>query len=219
MTDYKSSDTSLSFKERIKHALIERVGIQEKYRCDKTAEAKNVMATVKSLIGSMMDEERITSRFIKAVQHDSTDNPKDEKRLVEIWTFDGIPEESRERFNNKGNFKSRKAIGGYDGEITIPSVAEEGKTYPTRYILSSAYKKLTDKYVPEESKTIEELILEKLNTPTFDNGKDPETGKPYKIVIFLHKVPPKFKNGIHLVRDGKDYEEYRDREFKGHNRK
>ena len=66
--------------------------------------------------------------------------------------------------------------------------------------------KLTQKYFPERSRHITDLINDIISTEAFNNGIDLETG--YKLIpcIFVNKPKASaFKNGIYISRDGIDY--------------
>ena len=92
----------------------------------------------------------------------------------------------------------------------IPSATIEGKVYPVRYILNETYQSLVKRYLPvnewTKSKSLKDLIYDKINVPELNNGVDLETNEKLIVCIFLYKKPnSKFKNGIYISRDGIDY--------------
>lgn len=182
-TSFPSDNKTLSYVERMKLATIERKTIQDEYEKKKRAEAEDILITVEQFVQQICNTESLTHKFIESVHKTNT-----RRKVVELFTFNYRPE-----------------LGDiYNKEIKSATI--EGKTYGTKYILSEAYMKLTQKYFPDRSKHIIDLINDIINTEVFNNGIDLETG--YKLIpcIFVNKPKiSKFKNGVYISRDGIDY--------------
>ena len=81
----------------------------------------------------------------------------------------------------------------------------ENKEYSTKNILENKWKRLVDKYLPDDNNTLEERIQERVNNE-LNGGVDPETQNPLLISVFTTKKPDStFRNGILLSRDGIKY--------------
>ena len=182
---YASNDSSLPFNERIQLAIKERLQIQNTYEDSKRKEANDIMDTVEDFVKKLVDSDKLAQQFIKAIHNSSSSS---RRKVVEIYTFNAWQEL------------------GFIYNQTIPSLNIEGKSYSTKYILSGGYKKLTEKYIPERSKTVKELLQNVINSDKFYNGKDPETGNNLHVCIFWRKtIKSTFKNGIYISRDGIEY--------------
>lgn len=180
---YPSDNKTLSYVERMRLATVERKQLQEQYETKKRAEAEDILSTVEQFVAQICDTETLTNKFIESVHKTNT-----RRKVVELYTFN-YRSENGELYNRE-----------------IKSATIEGKTYGTKYILSEAYMKLTQKYFPERSRHISDLINDIINTETFNNGIDLETGHKLIPCIFVNKPKTsKFKNGVYISRDGIDY--------------
>tara|TARA_B110000908_G_C10263603_1_gene461384 strand:- start:3547 stop:4128 length:582 start_codon:yes stop_codon:yes gene_type:complete len=182
---YPSDDKTLPFTERIQLAIKERNQIQTDYQSVKNKEANDIMDTVEMFVQSLIANDALAKQFMRSIHHSRIDS---KRKVVEVYTFNAWQE--------LGNI--------YNQTITSPNV--EGKYYSTKYILSGGYRKLTDKYIPERSKTVKELLQEVVNGEKFNNGVDSETKNSLHVCVFWKKGPKStFKNGIYVSRDGIEY--------------
>lgn len=182
-TKFQSDNKSLSFVQRVEHAINEREQIQSEYENVKRKEANDIMDTTEAFVKKLVSN--LSEQFIKAI-HQS--RPDSKRKVVEVFTFNA--------WNELGRIYNQ----------TIPSATIEGKTYSTKYIISAGYFKLTNKYVPERSKTVKQLLQDIINSDTFYNGVDPETKNKLHVCVFWKKgLQSSFKNGIYISRDGVEY--------------
>ncbi len=183
-SEYKSDDKSLSFCQRIALASKESEQKQDNYKKLKLQEAENIMDTVEKFVKELCNPDDLISKMIKAVENE---RPDANIKVIEVWTYDVSDQE--------------KLING-----SITSANDPEKSYSTRYILSSGYMRLTDKYIKERSKSVKELMEAQLATEDFNFGVDPTTKQKYKVCIFTRKGKnSRFKNGIYISRDGVEY--------------
>lgn len=184
-TNFPSADKTLSFSQRVELAVKERENIQTDYESNKRKEANDIMDTVEAFVKKLTDGGQLIDQIIRSIHHSRSDS---RRKVVEVFTFNAWAEFGR--IYNQG----------------IPSVGFEGKNYSTKYIISGGYRKLTDKYIPERSRIVKELLQEIINTEKYYTGKDPETGHPLHVCVFWKKgARSSFKNGIYISRDGVEY--------------
>lgn len=183
--EFPSDNKSLPFAERIKLAMGEREKIQNDYETSKKKEANDIMDTVNKFVDELTESDALVQQFIKSIHHGRTDS---KRKVVEVFTFNAWAELGT-TFNQ-----------------TIESATISGKTYSTKYILSGGYRKLTEKYIPDKSKTVKELLQAIINSEKFYDGKDPETDNQLHVCVFWKKgAKSTFKNGIYISRDGVEY--------------
>jgi hypothetical protein len=182
---YPSDDKTLPFSERIQLAIKERSQIQTDYQSVKKKEANDIMDSVETFVRTLTESDALAKQFIRSIHHSRVDS---KRKVVEVYTFNAWQE--------LGNIYNQ----------TIPSPNVEGKYYSTKYILSGGYRKLTEKYIPERSKTVKELLQVVIGADNFNNGVDTETQNPLHVCVFWKKGPKStFKNGIYISRDGIEY--------------
>uniref|UniRef100_A0A6C0LJ27 Uncharacterized protein n=1 Tax=viral metagenome TaxID=1070528 RepID=A0A6C0LJ27_9ZZZZ len=184
---YRSNNKTLSFNERMGHAVSERKVIQGEYEAKKRLEAEEILNTVDAFIDRICNKEELTQKFVESIHRTNS-----RRKYVELFSFNNLSEVG-EVYND-----------------TIQSVDSEEKKFSTRYILSEKYDKLTKKYFPERSTSLVERITTVLNTEEFNNGVDIETGEKLIPCVFIYKKEgSKFKNGVIVSRDGIDYGNFR----------
>lgn len=170
---YKSEDKSLSFNERVKLAAKEsetkqqepneKSVAQKEHEDNKRKEANDIMDTVEKFVNDLLESGKIDDQYIKAVQNTRKDS---RRKVVEVFTFNA--------WEDKGDIHNK----------TIDSTNAERKPQSTKYILSGGYRKLTEKYIPERSKTVKELLQAIVDGERFNMGIDPETGNKIKVCVF-----------------------------------
>ena len=151
-----SSDNNLPFTQRVALAVSEREEKQKEYAAVKLAEAKKIRDTVDKFVDDVMSE--ATTKYIRAVHRS---RPEHKRKVVELFTFN---------YNNPRSEIKNDRIQACD---------EKGD-YSTKYILENKWKRLVDKYLPEDNKTLEERIQNRVNTE-LNGGIDPETKNPLLI--------------------------------------
>ena len=176
-----SSDNNLPFSQRVALAVSEREEKQKEYAAVKLAEAKKIRDTVDKFVDDIMCD--ATTKYIRSVHRS---RPEHKRKVVELFTFN---------YNNPRSEIKNDRIQAHD---------EKGD-YSTKYILENKWKRLVDKYLPDDNNTLEERIQERVNNE-LNGGVDPETQNPLLISVFTTKKPDStFKNGILLSRDGIKY--------------
>lgn len=178
---FPSDNKTLSFEERVKLAMDERGDIQKEYTDAKRKEAMDIVKTLEDLVEKWCDKELITQKIIRYIHRNK---PNMRRKTIELYTYD-----------NKE-----------DGRKEIQCVENPNKRYSAKYMLSGQYMRLLQKYTPDNAKTLEEMLQERINTEEFNNGIDHETGEKMYISVFHSKGQySKFKNGVYLSRDGIHY--------------